>query len=415
MKNRFLPAVFAVCGLLLVIVTVCYVVCAPTSLCFFVDRWVSSPDYSPDGERIVYVCHYPTLSQVLKDVPDDLGQSSSLLQWGYIWQATEICIANVDGKHQARLTNNQATDGLPTWSPDGLLIAYISDPPHAPGSTTGQALYAVSGNGSERRKLSEDLKLTGEKPTWSPDGKKVSFAATDPLKQELGVNLYAAGLESGEVHALTYLPGDELGALWSPDGTQLALVWYPEGYGGPCSVCSDSAAIQIIDVEGDNNTVAEGFAAIGGLTWSPAGTRLAFWGSQSTDCPDDDCRELYVLDLSNGSMECLTGQYELTWIDDTAWAPDGKQIAFVARTGREAVDAYTGQPDREVVGPAFFAIELASGKLLRISESGIPYPANLTWAPDAKSLAFNSGFEGDKSHIWFVEMENGKLRRLRVR
>ena len=34
-------------------------------------------------------------------------------------QNREIYVMNVDGTEQRRLTSNQASDGYPTWSPDG--------------------------------------------------------------------------------------------------------------------------------------------------------------------------------------------------------------------------------------------------------------------------------------------------------
>jgi Tol biopolymer transport system component len=164
-------------------------------------------------------------------------------------------------------------------------------------------------------------------------------------------------------------------------------------------VCSENAAIRIIDAEGENDTVVEDFANIGGLTWSPDGRRLAFWGSGSTDCSDDDCTELYVLDLSSGSVECLTGQYELRWIEDTVWSPDGERIAFTARAPKAAA-LYTITPDGDSLTPLTSAAAYAG--------------RDLVWAPDGKSIVFVRGVEGEKWHIWSVEVESGRLTRLKT-
>ena len=39
----------------------------------------------------------------------------------------EIYVMNIDGSNQVNLTNNAADDRLPSWSPDGSKIAFMSD------------------------------------------------------------------------------------------------------------------------------------------------------------------------------------------------------------------------------------------------------------------------------------------------
>ena len=395
MKRRSIPHALALCGPLLLIIVACYAACAPLNFCFFVDRWASSPNYSPDGERITFRCHYPTLSWALEDVFDDLGLGSSLLQWGYIPQATEICTIHRSGRHLVRLTDNQASDGLPTWSPGGQFIAYISDPPYTPDSPMEQAVHIVGEDGSQLSRFSKNLEVMWERPVWSPGGKKLSFAAKDPLKYDLGINLYVVVVENENVRELTALPGDELGARWSPDGTQLAFVWFPQGFRWESS---KSAVIRVINGEGRSDVVVEGFAYVGDLTWSPDDTHLAFWGSRSSDCVDGDCTEVYIMDLLNGSVECLTQQYDLIVIGETVWSPDGGRIAFTARaSGASAI--YTITPDGQ--------------SLSRLTAPGASGGDSLVWAPDGKSIAFVYGWEGDKAHIWFVEIEGGRPRKLK--
>src|SRR5262249_37103884 len=42
---------------------------------------------------------------------------------------SEIYTMNPDGSNQVRLTNNPGVDTYPTWSPDGRMIAFISQTP----------------------------------------------------------------------------------------------------------------------------------------------------------------------------------------------------------------------------------------------------------------------------------------------
>jgi LysM repeat protein len=59
----------------------------------------------------------------------------------------EIYIINSGGGDVARLTSNGANDGLPTWSPDGNTIAFVSD------RDGTWAIWAMNPDGSNQRKL----------------------------------------------------------------------------------------------------------------------------------------------------------------------------------------------------------------------------------------------------------------------
>ena len=58
----------------------------------------------------------------------------------------------------------------PSWSPDGTRIAF------AAGSSTAQDLYLVNADGS-----GETLVTTnGRNPTWRPDGTEIAFHVPGP-------------------------------------------------------------------------------------------------------------------------------------------------------------------------------------------------------------------------------------------
>ncbi len=93
----------------------------------------TAPAVSPDGTKIAIMSR-------------DRG--------GNNW---EIWLMNADGTNPQRLTENNNNDGLPTWSPDGQSIAFVSDR----GGTWG--VWVMNTDGSNQRKLF-DMK-------GSPDGK----------------------------------------------------------------------------------------------------------------------------------------------------------------------------------------------------------------------------------------------------
>jgi Tol biopolymer transport system component len=59
----------------------------------------------------------------------------------------EVYIMGIDGSGVKRLTNDSAHDGLPTWSPDGKTIAFVSN------RSGAWAIWAMNADGSGQRKL----------------------------------------------------------------------------------------------------------------------------------------------------------------------------------------------------------------------------------------------------------------------
>jgi LysM repeat protein len=93
----------------------------------------TAPAVSPDGNRIAF-----------------MSSGRGARNW-------EIWVMGADGSNPQRLTENGNNDGLPTWSPDGKSIAYVSDQGGV------WAVWAMNADGSNQRKL---FNMKG-----SPDGK----------------------------------------------------------------------------------------------------------------------------------------------------------------------------------------------------------------------------------------------------
>jgi TolB protein len=92
----------------------------------------TAPAVSPNGQKIAFM-------------------SSS--RGGSNW---EIWVMDADGGNPQRLTNNGSNDGLPTWSPDGRSIAYVSD------AGGVWSIWVMNADGTNQRKL---FSMKG-----SPDG-----------------------------------------------------------------------------------------------------------------------------------------------------------------------------------------------------------------------------------------------------
>lgn len=104
----------------------------------------SKLEFSPDDSKIVYVGR------------DDRGQ-------------TDIYVVNADGSAAARkLTDDLNGDADPTWSPDGLKIAWTGYP---------SDIFVINADGTERKDLTPGTAVNDFAPVWSPDGRKILYTS----------------------------------------------------------------------------------------------------------------------------------------------------------------------------------------------------------------------------------------------
>ncbi len=79
--------------------------------------------------------------------PSPDGRKIALMSSGRGATNWEIWVMDVNGSNARRLTQNGNNDGLPTWSPDGKSIAYVSD------AGGVWAVWVMNADGSNQRKL----------------------------------------------------------------------------------------------------------------------------------------------------------------------------------------------------------------------------------------------------------------------
>jgi DNA-binding winged helix-turn-helix (wHTH) protein len=77
-----------------------------------------------------------------------------------------------------RLTNNNAMDCEPAWSPDGSRMAFWSN------RDGGKEIYVMDANGSNVKRLTNNL-ADDVNPTWSPDGLKILYESDRDAATEM--------------------------------------------------------------------------------------------------------------------------------------------------------------------------------------------------------------------------------------
>ncbi len=163
---------------------------------------LSSPSWSPDGERLIFV-------GVSKD--------------GY----SDLYLYHLENQSLTRLTHDIYEDKAPSWSPDGERIAFVSD--RGPGGNEGRLnLYLLTLPQNEiialTRGRHQDLA-----PDWSADGRQLVFSSDRNGSYDLYLLSFTAGGDSCEISRLTSLLTGAFDPSFSPDGRTVFFSAY-EGY-----------------------------------------------------------------------------------------------------------------------------------------------------------------------------------------
>ena len=209
------------------------------------------------------------------------------------------------------------------------------------------------------------------RPTWSPDGRHLSFLWTDWRGQEL----YVVPATGGAPVQLTKLGGFVGGSTWNSAGSFGA--WSPDGRR---IVYAHEGDLYAVDVPGATitrlTTTAEGES---GATFSPDGTRLAFARSGN----------VFVMVVAGGATRQVTTDGRAS---GPAWSPDGRWLAFGVGDAPEwltATPAYSGplityrRPRAVQRDVALVAVDGGPVRVL----AGSPEQERLVeWAPDGSHL-----------------------------
>jgi Tol biopolymer transport system component len=112
-----------------------------------------------------------------------------------------------------QLTNDNAIDLRPAWSPDNRSIAYQSNR-----GSGAFHIYVMSADGSDQRALTQGG-TDDRHPVWTPDGKAILFDSSDGMQSEI----WMVNVADGTRKQLTRLGALASFPMPSPDGRQMSF------------------------------------------------------------------------------------------------------------------------------------------------------------------------------------------------
>jgi Tol biopolymer transport system component len=216
-------------------------------------------------------------------------------------RSSVLYTVNPDGKgvRQVKVPTGVRPD-QPSWSADGLWLAYASD----------DGIRIQKRDGSGARQVTRERGDT--RPAWAPDGRRLAFVRlVGPRARLFVVNADGSGLTNLTPTATV----DAAEPEWSPDGTKI--------------VFTDTFEVYVVNADGSGlRTLTAGGPASRprGPSWSPDGSRIAYGAING----------LWVSPAAGGAPQRLAGDFRPGRSDEiweASWSPDGSRIAFVADSG----------------------------------------------------------------------------------
>jgi TolB protein len=109
------------------------------------------PDWSPDGTRLAFTSYRDLFGRTCFHDCNPSG---------------EIYVMDAEGGQATRLTETEANDHSPAWSPDGRLIAFVSD--RSSPEDHENEIYVMNADGGDVRRITEN-DVWDLSPAWRPD------------------------------------------------------------------------------------------------------------------------------------------------------------------------------------------------------------------------------------------------------
>ena len=168
-----------------------------------------SPAWSPDGKQIVFGNPYGGLEEIAGDTWIDFFA---------------IAVMDTDGSNRRQLTHpgrHQYEDSEPVWSPDGKRIAFRRWNGTAR-PRNKQAIFVLDvARGDVRRVTPWNLEA-GDHPDWSPDGRRILFRSA---ASDLFGDVYTVRPDGTGLTQLTRFSSrlEVLSSSFSPDGKSIVL------------------------------------------------------------------------------------------------------------------------------------------------------------------------------------------------
>lgn len=226
------------------------------------------PDVSPDGRRVVFT-----------------SNRDGALNW-------ELYLMDINGARVERLTDSPGLDTEPVFSPDGTRIAFAS-------ARFGNLDICVLDLQTRAVTRLTSSALEEIEPAWSPDGSQIAFARVQGFDRK---DVFVMNADGSNVRQLTFHPDEDHDPKFAPNGLRLAITSERE-------LSPPYGDVWLIDASNGGNPVnltSDLAFGAGDPSWSPGGTRIAFFKSSLPVITSP--QQLWVMNANGGNKQQLPSQ-----------------------------------------------------------------------------------------------------------
>ncbi len=302
--------------------------------------------------------------------------------------------------------------GNALMSPDGRWVFYSTSELDWKGNKRQSKYLMVPASGGEPFEYIG--KEGGSNFQFSPDGQYLTFTRTVEEKSQL----FWMRTSGGEATQLTKHETSISQYVWSadsariffratdkrPEAEQKAIdakedaIFVDEGPNG--QEASYWSNLWVFDIATKVETrITDEKHIVSDFDPSPDGKRVAFVARSTNRRNDADKNEIFIVTVADRLITRLTDNQAPE--GGVSWAPDGRVFLFTAADDKAWLNR---NPKIYLMDPNTRAIKLVSGEY----EGGIGEP---TWTPDGKSVLFN-GQQGADTHLFKLDVQTGNFTQL---
>jgi Tol biopolymer transport system component/DNA-binding winged helix-turn-helix (wHTH) protein len=229
--------------------------------------------------------------------------------------------------------------------------------------------------------------------TWSPDGRFIAYSSNRGGKFDVWVQ----AADGGNAVQITHEPGQNWQAEWSPDGKYIA---YRSEY--------ETGGLYIVPALGGARRKIADFGYY--PRWSPDSSQIMFLPTTY-----GGFRSLYAVSLDGGPPHEIVAGFFAKHPTDTGrsavWHPDGNKVSIYIWNYQTMAPSFWTIP---LNGDAALKSEI-DGQLLKqfgdTSSARFVADTSFSWAPSADAIYFERTFNG-ATNLWKMTVEPKTLRGL---